>query len=100
MELTYKDCDDGSAKNTSTERVVCYILVLSQLRRKFPLSSLGSVIYPLSFAFQLTISFEFFLLQPFFVTLNLSSSQIFAHLLEVLSSFPGTHPMYFSFLYF
>lgn len=55
MELTYKECDDGSAKNTSTERVVSYTLVLSQLRRKFPLSSLASVIYPLSFAFQLTI---------------------------------------------
>lgn len=29
MELTYKECDDGSAKNTSTESVVGYILVLS-----------------------------------------------------------------------
>lgn len=55
MELTYKECDDGSAKNTSAERVVSYALVLSQLRRKFPLSSLASVVYPLSFAFQLTI---------------------------------------------
>lgn len=25
MELTYKECGDGSAKNTSTERVVDYI---------------------------------------------------------------------------
>lgn len=32
------------------------------------------------------------------VTLSRSSSWIFAHLLAILSSFPGTHSMYFSFI--
>lgn len=71
MELTYKECDEGSAKNTNAESVVGYILLLSELRRKFPLSSLGSVIYPLSFAFQLTISSEFFLPQPLSLSISL-----------------------------
>lgn len=29
MELTYKKCDEGSAKNTNTESVVGYIFLLS-----------------------------------------------------------------------
>lgn len=97
MGLTYKECDQGSAKNTNIESVVGYILLLSWLRRKFPLSSLGSVIYPLSFAFQLTIPSEFFLLQPQSLSIALLPEFLLI-CLQFGPSFPGTHSMYFSFI--
>lgn len=97
MELTYKERDDGSAKNTSTEGVLGSILLLPQLRRVFPLRSLGSVMYPLSLTFQSTISCGFFFLQPFFFTLPLSFPNFCSPPGGFVLFSPGTHPVDFNF---